>query len=454
MDKGNLLKLLSQASAEEVGGAFRDWARMQMREVIVNVFMDEVTRICGPAYAPLPGAACRRAGSAPGRIVVGGIAEAVVRPRMRKKTAAGGEVEVVPVSYRAAQDTRAVAAALVRAMAAGVSTREAGRIFPGAPASSASVVSRLWAEEGRKLFAAFRDRDISGERWFGLLMDGVHLTGDLMAVVVVGLTVDGRKVVLDFELGAAESFEVCDALLVRLLERGMSFAGSPLAIIDGSKQMARALRLRLKDVQIQRCLVHKERNLRRCLSRRCYDELSRLFNLLRDAEGEDTARERLADIRRFAAKHSYKAVESLDEAGDDLITLHRLHPPSTLNVSLLSTNGIENIFKTTRLKLGRVTRWRAATDQPQRWLAYALGEAEKGFRRINGWRDIPELLVCLGWPQDAVAEARRRQLEAIAQPSVKTRRGGRARTCVTPTHVHPIEHQTPEHQKQENTLNH
>jgi putative transposase len=89
---------------------------------------------------------------------------------------------------------------------------------------------------------------------------------------------------------------------------------------------------------------------------------------------------------------------SLLEAGDELIALHILGVPSTLHRSLLSTNLIENSFRTTRRKLGRVTRFRAETDQASRWLAYALLEVEKGFHRISGWCDLPALAAALERP--------------------------------------------------------
>ena len=90
-----------------------------------------------------------------------------------------------------------------------------------------------------------------------------------------------------------------------------------------------------------------------------------------------------------------EALKSLHEAGDDLIALHRLEVPNTLHASLLSTNLIENSFRNTRRKIGRVTRFRAETDQASRWLAYALTEVEKGFRRIRGHKDLPALVAAL-----------------------------------------------------------
>lgn len=89
---------------------------------------------------------------------------------------------------------------------------------------------------------------------------------------------------------------------------------------------------------------------------------------------------------------------SASEAGEELIALHKLGVPTTLHKSLLSTNLIENSFRNARRKLGRVTRFRAETDQASRWLACALLAAEKGFHRISGWRDLHSLARALESP--------------------------------------------------------
>ncbi|ELP35213.1 hypothetical protein RBSWK_00881 [Rhodopirellula baltica SWK14] len=103
-------------------------------------------------------------------------------------------------------------------------------------------------------------------------------------------------------------------------------------------------------------------------------------------------------MRAFLEPINAEAYRSLHEAGDDLLALHRLNVPSTLHRSLLSTNAIENSFLNTRRKLGRVTRFRAETDQATRWLSYALLEAEKGFRRISGHSFLPTLIAALARP--------------------------------------------------------
>jgi len=153
------------------------------------------------------------------------------------------------------------------------------------------------------------------------------------------------------------------------------------------------------DSVIQRCLVHKERNIRSKLSKRHWGELARLFKRLREVQGQEAAEEVVGELKTFLKPLNAEALKSLHEAGDDLIALHCLNVPSTLHRNLLSTNAIENSFRNTRRKLGRVTRFRAETDQATRWLAFALTEVEKGFRRISGHKDLPHLVAALERPK-------------------------------------------------------
>jgi len=81
-----------------------------------------------------------------------------------------------------------------------------------------------------------------------------------------------------------------------------------------------------------------------------------------------------------------------------LIALQLLEVPNTLHRNLLSTNIIENAIRNIRGKIGRVTRWRQETDQARRWLAMGLTESEKGFRKLAGYGDLPELAEALTKP--------------------------------------------------------
>jgi putative transposase len=97
-----------------------------------------------------------------------------------------------------------------------------------------------------------------------------------------------------------------------------------LCVEDGSKALRNAVKRYWPDAEIQRCLVHKERNLRRYLPRRLWGELNGLMNRLRKAEGKADGQTAYDALRRFLNDHNQAALESLMEAGDDLLSLHRL----------------------------------------------------------------------------------------------------------------------------------
>lgn len=274
----------------------------------------------------------------------------------------------------------------------GVSTREIAQVQPRSPGVGKSNVSRLWQSVGHKFVDELRGKDLVTKDWAILMLDGIRLSKDQLAI---GITTDSDKHVLDFDLGGTENTEVCRGLMRRLSKRGFRCERRLLAVLDGSDALKTALKEFFPDVVIQRCLVHKECNIRGKLSQRHWGELARTFKRLRQIQGQQAGEEVVAELVAFLKPLNAEALNSLQEAGEELIALHRLNAPSTPHRSLLSTNAIENAFRNTRRKLGRVTRFRAETDQATRWLAYALSEAEKGFRRISGYRDLPQLLKAL-----------------------------------------------------------
>ncbi len=137
------------------------------------------------------------------------------------------------------------------------------------------------------------------------------------------MNTDIIKSVLEGQAGLDECKEAMHTAL-----RGVRFGGRPLFVLDGSAALKRAVNERYPEAVAQRCLVHKERNLRGCLSRKDYPELNRLMNWLRRAQGAQATREALGDLKRFVAGKNRKALESVEEAGEELIALHLLEAPS------------------------------------------------------------------------------------------------------------------------------
>jgi transposase-like protein len=399
MDQCSLSELLGQASAREAGEIFREYLRGGVRMMLAEVMASEVSELCGAKYHPSDDTAYHRAGSASGYVIWEGNREDVKRPRVRCTKDSVATEEVRLRTYESARQLDQLRAMVLRSLSAGVSGRALRDVLPESPGVSKSSVSRLWMEAGRKLVAELRTRDIASRDWLVLMLDGIRLSKEQMAVVAIGVASNGTKHVLDFALGSTENYEVCRDLVRRLVERGFATPRRLLAVLDGSSALKKAVVKFFSDAAIQRCLVHKERNIRARLSKRDWGELAGLFKRLREVQGEVVAREVLGELEQFLGQKNAEALASFREAGDELIALHVLNVPSTLHKSLLSTNLIENTFRTTRRKLGRVTRFRPETDQASRWLAYALLEAEKGFHRISGWRDLPALARALERPR-------------------------------------------------------
>lgn len=397
MQELTMLEALGQVGSGEAGEIFRKFIRGAVMSSFVDVMQEEVEALCGPRYRPLGEESAYRAGNAPGVCILEGRRERVERPRVRRKTVVGSE-EIRLESYGAANDAGAVKEAILRAFAANVSGRDQKILYPGSPLTSKSSVSRLWVKEGIKKVEELRGRELSGESFFGLILDGIELSDDLTAVVGIGLTLDGRKLVLDFQVGSSENREVCDDLLDRLLKRGFRPVERLFSVLDGSDALKGSVLSHYPEAVTQRCLIHKEKNIRGYLSRRHHPSLYGYFKRLRMVRGPEAAREIYGELHEFLASKNMNALASLEEAGEDIIALHLLDAPATLNVSLLSTNFIENSFRNVRAKTGRVKRWRTETAQAERWLAYGLLEAERGFRRMKGWKDIPKLVEKLKKP--------------------------------------------------------
>ena len=201
--------------------------------MICEVMAAEVTELCGPKHHP-NNSGNVRAGSSSGRVIAYDQREDIVRPRVRREDESGQQEEVKLASYQAANDPAALTASIIQALSSGVSTREMQKVKPGAPGVSKSNISRLWQQAGSKFVDELRGRDISNQNWVGLMLDGIRLSKDQLAVVALGITAEGFKFVLDFELGSSESAEVSWDLMRHLDKRGFSCERRLFAALDGS----------------------------------------------------------------------------------------------------------------------------------------------------------------------------------------------------------------------------
>ena len=338
-----------------------------------------------------------RSGSALSSVYFQGERESLKRPRVRRETEDGSE-EVALKSWQLARDPTQWEEAMVRAVLCGVSCRGVSQLGESdLRGESKSSLSRLWQNKAARLVEELQNSDLSELDLLVLMIDAVVLCKDLVATVALGIDTEGKKHILGFRVGYSENTEVCSDLLGSLQGRGLKAPHGRrlLAVLDGSRALNKAVQQHFPGTLVQRCLVHKERNIRAYLSARHWHELARLFKKLRPAQGSAQAEEAAAAIASFLKNKNAQARESFEEAGDELLTLLRLEAPNTLNISLLSTNCIENAFKNLRRHIGRVARWRHETRQADLWLASGLMLAQRTFKKIRGVHDIPKLIAAL-----------------------------------------------------------
>lgn len=314
------------------------------------------------------------------------------RPRVRELTEQGSR-EITLKTLMAARDNGEWEDMVHRGILCGVSSRDQTRLQAHElKGMTKSNISRLWAQRAGELIRQINEADLSDFKMAAIMLDGFSLTRELHVIVALGIDEEGYKRVLGFAVGSSESYEVSRDLLRSLVRRGLKPAcGTPLVVLDGAEALRKAVLEFWPDAPVQRCLVHKERNLKGYLSRKHHGRLAAFFAELRKAQGEEAALEILVRMEEWISGINAQALASLREARGDMIAWYRLGGPSTLNQTFLSTNHIENSMRNLRKHLGRVKRWRPETDMASRWVASGLWIAQRGFRRVRGYRDLPIL---------------------------------------------------------------
>jgi transposase-like protein len=368
--------------------------REAVRAALYETVEEEMAQLCGPRHHPAKESKHQRAGSAPSVVYFDGRKVSLKRPRVRQHREGGGSEEVSLESWKAAQDPGEWEDAIMRATLYGVSTRDVEKTTEQSRGScSRSTVSRRWAEHASRLVREMQEGDLSGFDLLVLMVDGVVLAPDQVVTVALGVDVGGNKKVLGYQVGASENQQVCMNLLENLQTRGLKVPENRalLAVLDGSKALRGAITKFFAKVFVQRCLIHKERNMKAYVGKKRWKELCGFFSELRHSTGVEAARGALEALNRFAKGCNAQAAECLAEGSEDLLTLFEIGAPSILQTSLLSTNGIENVFKNLRRHLGRVCRWREDTQQANRWMASGLTLAQRGLRRLKGREVLPGL---------------------------------------------------------------
>jgi putative transposase len=391
MNHEKLKEAFMQGEEREAAKLFQELLRQSVRAGLFAVMAEEVDALCGPRYRPDSQSVYQRAGSEIGVAYLDGGKESIRRPRVRHET--GGEVRLA--SYEAASSPLGLFDQVVAAVAQGLSVRGVERAMD--KALSKSAVSRMWAEKSREQLDLLRNRSLDDTDWLAVLIDGVWLTRELCVVVAVGIDIEGNKQVLDFEQGPSENTTVVSELINRLAKRGMraNELRRLLVLRDGSEAIAAAVKRMWPEALQQECLVHAQSNLRDKLRRCDRADLDLHFKVLREAQGSQAGEEAFNALLDFVSERNAAAALALRRRKESLLTFHRLDVPSTLNITFLSTNLIENVLRNWREATGNIKRWNEKNDMVSRWMASGLLWAEAGFRKVRGHEDLPRLAQAL-----------------------------------------------------------
>jgi transposase-like protein len=379
--------------------AGRDWfdpleeaVRGQVRAFIEELLEEELAVALGRGrYERRASANGRRHGHRLRQLVTtfGPLTLAVPRARLADQS---GEQEwkseLLPAYKRLSHRAEAL---IAEAYLAGMNTRRVrralARLFEGHVGKD--VVSRAW-QRTRSAWEAWQRRDLAGDDIVRLILDGtvvkVRLDRKATAIsllVALGVRRDGQKAVLAIRNMGGESEAAWRAMLEDLMARGM--ARPDLVVVDGGKGLEAALASLWDDVPVQRCTVHKERNLLAHAPKHLHDEIKAEFN---DMVHAKTAEEVLAKRKVFLAtwKLRCRAVaDSLEEAGERLFTFLR-YPPEQWR-SLRTTNAIERLHEEFKRRIKTQCLLPCAeTAAMLFWALLASGQIT--MRRVDGWQTL------------------------------------------------------------------
>ena len=366
--------------------------------VMATMLEAEITAVAGPKGKHNPDRKAVRHGTGKGSVTLGGRRVEVTRPRAR--TLDGHEVALRAYSEFAADDL--LGQVVLERMLAGVATRRHARVgepvgqgvSEAASSTGRSAVSRRFVTQTKTALAELLARDLTGQDIKVLMLDGEHMAGRCV-VVALAITSDGRKLPVGLWDGATENTTVVRAMLADLVSRGLSADDGLLVVIDGAKALRAAVNEVFGDLAaVQRCTFHKRRNVA--------DHLPDKEKAWVDAKLVKAFNHPDPDLGLRNAKHLATLLEaahpgaanSLREGLDEMFTVSRLGIDGRLAKTLVTSNPVESMISIARTTNRNVTRWRDG-HMVLRWTAAGMLNAERSFRRVKGYKQMPQLVAAL-----------------------------------------------------------
>lgn len=363
---------------------------IELSKLLINqLLQDEVVQKAGEKYTrakPFDGQFSRW-GYNPGSVRIGEEKVKMEIPRLYDNKA---EETVGLENYQKLKEIELPSEQLLKKIILGLSEHDYKTVTQQAVESfglSQSSVSRAFMEQSSKLLEDFEKRDLSHYDFVALVIDGKHLLKE-QVVIALGVTNTGDKIPLGFIQTTTENSIAVKGLLKNLIERNFQFTEGLLAILDGAKGLAKAIKETFGEyVVIQRCQWHKRENVVSYLKEE--DEIHYRGKLQRAyLEPEyNAAKNKLLEIRDELKEINRSAAKSLEEGLEETLTIHKLGLIEELGKSLTTTNIIENLNSQLNKYVGRIKRW-VNPEMQARWVATALVEVEQKMRRINNHKKL------------------------------------------------------------------
>jgi putative transposase len=393
-------RALKLEALSSISASFELFCLASGMEALGEMMDHDAQAICGPRHARGHERQAHRWGTARGKIGFHGGKVEIERPRLR---GFDGKERPVP-SWEAAVAGDWLGKWAMNQMLINVATRKFARSVrlpegdvPAAKGAglSKSAASRRFVALSAAGMRRWLASDLSGLDLLVIQIDGIHMDEDLILVAAIGVDANGDKHPLGLIEGATENAATVQALIDNLVERGLDPAVARLFIIDGAKALSKAIRRTFgRAAAIQRCQVHKARNIMERLPKSLHASVRRVLRQAWELDDADKAEKLLRNLAQRLERDWSGVAGSILEGIDEILTVTRLGLPKELRRSLACTNIIENVMSTVRRVCRNVKRWRSAS-MAMRWTAAAMHEAAKGFRRLKAHKQLPALRAAL-----------------------------------------------------------
>jgi putative transposase len=317
-------------------------------------------------------------------------------PRARLFTPTGEQEWASKLVPRYQRRVREVNESVLAAYLSGANTRRiAGALRPllkAAPLSKSAVSRVVGTLKGE--MEAWQKRSLKDLEVAFLYLDAIALrvradgrVTSLPVLVALAVLADGSKQLVAIEMCGSESHEAWRGFLDGLVERGLR--APVLCIVDGNAGLRRALAAVWSKTPVQRCAVHKLRNLERKAPKHALLEVKSDFHQIVSAVNEEAARTAHAAFVRKWKPRCPGVVKSLEEAGDELFTMYRFPRQHWKNVR--TTNVIERLNGEFRRRVK--TQSSLPSEDSALVLLYGLvATGQIRLRKIDGYRKLAAVI--------------------------------------------------------------